>query len=123
MRGRYINIYTQVLQRRADQLDNSLQKEIDRFDAHRQEALSAVQKAADARTKQIQWKIHALKEQPSLEIDRIGISSPGRRLPERIAAAECYAVNGDPMKEARSRYISGRVRRSYQNPRSLTPHS
>ena len=97
---------TEVLQQRADQLENSLQREIDRLDAHREEALSAVQKAADARTKQIQWKIHALKEQASLEITRIRISSPGRRLSEEIAAAECYAVNGDPMKEARSRYLS-----------------
>ena len=37
---------------------------MDRLDAHREEALSAVQKAAEGRTKQIQWKIHALKEQP-----------------------------------------------------------
>ena len=97
---------TQVLQRRADQLDNSLQNEIDRLDAHREEALSAVQKAADARTKQIQWKIHALKEQANLEIARIRISSPGRWLSDEITAAECYAANGDPMKEARSRYLS-----------------
>ena len=82
--------------------------------------LLAVQKAADARTKQIQWKIHALKEQTSLEIDRIRISSPGRWMSEKIAAAECYAVNGDPMKEARSRYLSAYVRRSFENPRSLT---
>ena len=69
---------------------------------HQEEALSAVQKAADARTKQIQWKIHALKEHVSLEIARIRISSPSWWWSEEITAAECYAVNGDPMKDARS---------------------
>ena len=107
IRGRY-----PVLKRRADQLDSSLQRDIDRLDAHREEALSAVQKAADARTKQIQWKIHTLKEQASLEIARIGISSPGKWLSDEITAAECYAVNGDPMKEAQSRYLGANVRRS-----------
>ena len=51
---------------------------------------------------------------------RIRISLPGRRLSEEIAAAECYAVNGDPTKARSTLTISEYVRRGYQNPRSLT---
>ena len=97
---------TKVLQRRVNQLDDSMQRELEQLHTCLGEALSAMQENADATTEQIQWEVHALKKQADLDIARIRMSSRGRGLSEDIMAAKCYALNGDPMKEARSRYLS-----------------
>ena len=97
---------TQALKQRVNQLDNFLQMEIERLRAHQKDALSVVQEAADARTKQIEWKIYALEKQASQEIARIEISSPGRSFLEKFISAECHTLHGSSMKEVRSRYLN-----------------
>jgi hypothetical protein len=96
---------TKVLKGKADQLDNALQKKIERLRTLHREALLATQENADARMKQIQCEVSAVKAQAELDITKTRMSLPEGWWSEELMAARYHALNGGAMEEARSRYL------------------
>ena len=96
---------TKVLKRKADQLDNTLQEEIARLRTLRKEALSAIEENAAARLRRIQCKVSAVMAQADLDIAKTRMTQSGRPWSEKLMAARYHALNGDALKDARSRYL------------------
>jgi hypothetical protein len=96
---------TESLKRKVDQLDKTLQEEIKRRNTLLMEALLAMQENATARTKQIQYERRAIIAQADLDIAKTRMDLPGRQWSEELMAARYYALRGDAMKDAQSRYL------------------
>lgn len=96
---------TKFLKQKADWLDNTLEEEIGRLSTHLREALSATQKNAAAKKQKIQCEVSAVIAQADLEIAKTRMALPGRPWSEELMAARYHALNGDAMKDARSRYL------------------
>ena len=98
-------IETRSLEKKADQLANTVQEEIERCGTLLKEALSATQEHASARTKQIQCEVKSVMAQADLDIAKTRMELPGRLWLKKLMAARSYALYGDAMKDARSRYL------------------
>ncbi len=96
---------TKVLKRKADQLDKTLQEEIGRLCTLLMEALSATEGTAAARRTQIQCEVRVVMTQADLDIAKTRMTLPGRPWSEELMAARYHALNGDALKDARSRYL------------------
>ena len=96
---------TQLLKLSADRLNKAHQEEIGRLSTLLMEALSATQENAAARKRRIQCEVSVVKAQADLDIAKTRMTLPGRPWSEELMAASYYALNGDALKDTRSRYL------------------